>query len=213
MGNGKIHTERGALPASDSLEGLSLDAQRALADGTLFVKNAEEEMDRKILREDQLYFIDNQVEALDTFLADTESINGHPEVKTLRDTLRDLKGKLEKKSMEFLAQQEGSELPEDSPPEEMAEAMVAYGRDFIEMADEALSTKVKGVDQVAAWEDPLATLNSFLADSETLVSIHPPLQAVRDDVRARKVELEKRIQDVVSDWRAKDLAGGGEDDD
>jgi len=38
-----------------------MDPQRALADGALFVKNAEEEMDRKILREDQLYFIDNQV--------------------------------------------------------------------------------------------------------------------------------------------------------
>ena len=190
-----------------------MDAQRALADGALFVKNAEEEMDRKILREDQLYFIDNQVEALDTFLADTEHLVSHPDVKALRDTLRDLKGKLEKKSMEFLAQQEGSELPEDSPPEEMAEAMVAYGKDFIEMADEALKTKVKAVDQVAAWEDPLATLNSFLADSETLVAYHKPLAAVRTEVRARKEELQKRIADVVSDWRAKDLAGGGEEDD
>ena len=191
----------------------ALDAQRALADGALFVKNAEEEMDRKILREDQLYFIDNQVEALDTFLADTEDINGHPDVKALRDRLRDLKGKLEKKSMEFLAQQEGGELPEDSPPEEMAEAMVAYGKDFIEMADEALRTRVKGIDQVAAWEDPLATLNSFLADSETLVQHHKPLAAVRTEVRARKEELQKRIQDLVSEWRAKDLAGGDEDDD
>jgi hypothetical protein len=190
-----------------------LDAQRALADGGLFVKNAEEEMDRKILREDQLYFIDNQVEALDTFLADTEHLVSHADVKALRDTLRDLKGKLEKKSMEFLAQQEGSELPEDSPPEEMAEAMVAYGKDFIEMADEALKTKVKAVDQVAAWEDPLATLNSFLADSETLVSHHKPLAAVRTEVRARKEELQKRIADVVSDWRQKDLAGGDGDDD
>ena len=177
---------------------MSLDAARAVADGQLFVKNAEEEMDRKILREDQLYFIDNQVEALDTFLADTEHLVSHADVKSLRDTLRDLKGKLEKKSMEFLAQQEGSELPEDSPPEEMA--------------DEALKTKVKAVDQVAAWEDPLATLNSFLADSETLVSYHKPLAAVRTEVRARKEELQKRIADVVSDWRAKDLAGGEEDD-
>jgi hypothetical protein len=190
-----------------------VDAARALADGQMFVKNAEEEMDRKILREDQLYFIDNQVEALDTFLADTEELAGDHAVKALRDQLRDLKAKLEKKSMEFLAQQEGSELPEDSPPAEMAEAMVAYGKDFIEMADEAIKTKVSKIDQVAAWEDPLATLNSFLADSEVLVPLHPPLAKVRQEVRARKMELQKRIHDVVGAWRQSDLAGGAEDDD
>jgi hypothetical protein len=189
-----------------------LEVQRALADGQLFIKNAEEEMDRKILREDQLYFIDNQVEAIDTFLADTEDIGSHGDVKGLRDTLRGLKQKLEKKSIEFLAQQEGGDLPEDLPPAEMAEAMVAYGKDFIEMADEALKTKVKAVDQVAAWEDPLATLNSFLADSETLVAHHAPLKKVREEVRARKMELQKRIADVVQAWRQSDLAGGDAED-
>lgn len=197
---------------SEEVEGWCLDTQRALADGALFVKNAEEEMDRKILREDQLYFIDNQVEALDTFLADTEHLVSNKEIKGMRDQLRDLKAKLEKKSMEFLAAQEGQELPEDSPPKEMAEAMVAYGKDFLEMADEALKTKVSKIDQVAAWEDPLATLNSFLADSEVLVPLHPPLAKVRQEVRARKLELQKRIQDVVGAWRQTDLAGGDEDE-
>lgn len=189
-----------------------MDPQRALADGALFVKNAEEEMDRKILREDQLYFIDNQVEAIDTFLADTEDLVSNGEVKKLRDQLRELKQKLEKKSMEFLATQEGGELPEDSPPQEMAEAMVQYGKEFLEMADDALKTKVKGIEQVAAWEDPLATLNSFLADSETLVQLNPALKKVREDVRARKNELQKRIQDVVGAWRQSDLAGGDEEE-
>jgi len=189
-----------------------MDPQRALADGALFVKNAEEEMDRKILREDQLYFIDNQVEAIDTFLADTEDLVSNGDVKKLRDQLREMKQKLEKKSMEFLATQEGGELPEDSPPQEMAEAMVQYGKEFLEMADEALKTKVKAIDQVAAWEDPLATLNSFLADSETLVTLNPQLKKVREDVRARKMELQKRIADVVGAWRQSDLAGGAEEE-
>lgn len=189
-----------------------MEPQRALAEGAAYVKNAEEEMDRKILREDQLYFIDNQVEALDTFLADTEDLKGNTEVEALREQLRELKGKLEKKSMEFLAQQEGEDLPEDLPPEEMAEAMVGYGQDFIVMADEALSTKVKGIDQVAAWEDPLTTLNSFLADSETLVPLNPNLQKVRTEVRARKVELQKRIDDLVGQWRQSDAAGGDDDE-
>jgi hypothetical protein len=90
--------------------------------------------------------------------------------------------------------------------------MVQYGKEFIEMADEALKTKVKDVHQVAAWEDPLATLNSFLADSETLVQLNPALKKVREDVRARKNELQKRIQDVVGAWRQSDLAGGEEEE-
>lgn len=190
-----------------------MDAQRALADGTAFVKNAEEEMDRKILREDQLYFIDNQVEALDTFLADTEDLNGNAQVEALRQKLRELKGKLEKKVLEWLATQEGtSELPEDLPPAETAAEMVEAGAEVIKMADDALKSKVKDVAEVAIWEEPLAAVNSFLADSEVYVQHNPKLAKVRADVRSRKGELQKRIADVVQDWRQRDLAGGSDED-
>jgi len=190
-----------------------LDVQRALADGAAYVKNAEEEMDRKILREDQLYFIDNQVEALDTFLADTEDLNTNPQVESLRAQLRDLKGKLEKKVLEFLATQEGGgDLPEDLPPAETAADMVDAGGEIIKMADDALKSKVKGVEEVAMWEEPLAAVNSFLADSEIYVQHNPKLAKVRADVRSRKVELQKRIADLVQDWRQRDLAGGADED-
>lgn len=193
---------------------VTLDAQRALTDGAAFVKNAEEEMDRKILREDQLYFIDNQVEALDTFLADTEDLNGNAEVEALRQKLRELKGKLEKKVLEWLATQEGGgDLPEDLPPAETAADMVEAGGEVIKMADDALKTKVKGVEQVAAWEEPLAAVNSFLADSEIYVQHNQKLVKVRADVRSRKMELQKRIADLVQDWRQRDLAGGAGDED
>lgn len=189
-----------------------MEPQRALADGALFVKNAEEEMDRKILREDQLYFIDNQVEALDTFLADTEDLVSNADVKALREQLRTLKGQLEKKSIEFLAQQEGQDLPEDLPPAETAADMVEAGAEIVKMADDALKAKVKGIEDVTIWEEPLVAINGFLADSEVYVSHHPKLQKVRTDVRSRKVELQKRIADVVGAWRQSDLTGGDEDE-
>jgi len=208
----KLHT-RSRLLLFESSEGWSLDVQRALADGAAYVKNAEEEMDRKILREDQLYFIDNQVEALDTFLADTEDLNTNPQVESLRAQLRDLKGKLEKKVLEFLATQEGGgDLPEDLPPAETAADMVDAGGEIIKMADDALKSKVKGVEEVAMWEEPLAAVNSFLADSEIYVQHNPKLAKVRADVRSRKVELQKRIADLVQDWRQRDLAGGADED-
>lgn len=170
-------------------------------------------MDRKILREDQLYFIDNQVEALDTFLADTEELNANAEVSALRETLRGLKGKLEKKSMEFLATQEGGDLPEDLPPAETAADMVEAGAEIIKFADDALKSKVKNIEEVAMWEEPLAAVNSFIADSEVFVQYNPKLAKVRTEVRSRKGELEKRIQDVVQAWRQNDAAGGAGDDD
>jgi hypothetical protein len=191
-----------------------LDAQRALTDGAQYVKNAEEEMDRKILREDQLYFIDNQVETLDTFLADTEDLNTDAQAEAMRQQLRELKGKLEKKVLEWLATQEGGgDLPEDLPAPETAADMVEAGAEIIKMADDALKTKIKGVEEVANWEEPLAAVNSFLADSEVFVKHHPKLQKVRTDVRSRKVELQKRIADLVQDWRQRDVAGGTGDDD
>ncbi len=191
-----------------------MDLQRALADGEQFIKNAQDEMERKILREDQLYFIENQVEAIDTYLSDSEDVAPQSaELKDVRDRLRALKQQLEKKSMEFLAQQEGQDLPEDLPPEETASDLVDVGREFVEMADQALKTKVSKIAQVSAWEDPLTMLNSFLADSETFVPLNKDLGAIRASLKTRKAELQKRIADVVSAWRAADAAGDADDDD
>jgi len=190
-----------------------LDVARALQDGEAFLKNAQDEMERKILREDQLYFIDNQVEALDLYLADTEDlVPQSPQLGELRKKLREAKGALEKKSMEFVASQEGGEMPEEIPEAEMAEAYVEYGRQFIGLARNALKTQVKAVSQLPEWEDPLATIKSYLADSEPYVHAHPDLKKVREQLKDRKRELEKRIQDVVQAWRAADLAGGAEED-
>ncbi len=166
-------------------------------------------MQRKILREDQLYFIDNQVEAIDTLLADTEDLSAsHPELAELRTQLRESKAGLEKKAMEWIANAEGSELPEDLSPEENAEAMVEAGKEFIMFADEALGQKVKKIDDLHMWEDPLTTLNSYLADSEPYMQAKPELAGIRADVRNRKEEIQKRIHEVVGAWRASDMSGG-----
>ena len=155
------------------------------------------------------------MEALDTYLADTEDLSGQsPELAGLRQELRDLKKELEKKSMAFLAQQEGGgDLPEDLPPEETAAEMVLAGREFVTMADDALKQKVTKIEHVANWEDPLATINAFLADSETYVKVNKDLPKIRTDLKERKAELEKRIRDVVGAWRQQDAAGGDDDED
>ncbi len=190
-----------------------MELERALADGQSYLKNAEDELDRKILREEQLYFIDNQVEAIDTFLADTEeSASQAPALAELRTALREMKNKLERKSMEWLAKEDGAELPDDLPPEETAAAMLDAGAEFLQMADEVLGVKVKKLDQIANLEDPLITINSFLADSEPYVTANPKLGKAREELKLRKVEIQKRIREVLSSWRSSDLGSGDEDD-
>lgn len=191
---------------------MTLDAARAVAEAGSFIKNAEEELDRKILREDQLYFVDNQVEALDAFLADTEElVDGSPELADTRKKLRDLKTQLERKGMEFLASQSGDPLPEELPLEDQVEDFLAGGKDLIAFADEALGEKVAKVDGLPQWEEPLRALKSFLADSEPLAE-HPKLSKVREEVRGRCRKLQQGISTVVEDWRKSDVAGGDEDD-
>lgn len=192
---------------------MPLDLARALADGETFIKNAEEAMERKVLREDQLYIWDNQVEVLDTYLADTEDVEkSSPELKTMRDKLRDYKKQLERKSMEFLAQQDKEPLPEDAPPEEEAAMIVESGKDLLKEADKVLKKNISKIEDVGEWEEPLVWVNSWLADSETFVVHSKDLGPLRSQMRDRKRELEKRIADVVGAWRASDLAGGEEED-
>lgn len=170
-------------------------------------------MERKILREDQLYFTENQVEALDAYLADTEDLApASPQLAELRNQVRAAKVALEKKNIEFMASQEGGELPEDLPEAEMAAALTEYGREFLGLARAAVRTQVKAVSQLPEWEDPLTTIKSFLADSEPYMHASPDLMKVRNTLKDYKRELEKRIADVVQAWRQADLTGGAEDD-
>ena len=190
-----------------------LDAQRALAEVASYIKNAEEEMDRKIVREDQLYYVDNQVEALDFFLADTEDIQaGNPDLAAARSKLRALKVQLEKKGIEFMTQQAGETLPDELPPEEQAAEFIGYAKDFVKMADASLKEKVKGIDDLETWEEPLRTIKSFLADSEPLAT-DKELAKLRTDLKDRKAKIQAAIDEVLKKWRDADASGGDEEED
>lgn len=192
---------------------MPLDLARALADGDTFIKNAEEAMERKVLREDQLYIWDNQVEVLDTYLADTEELEkSSPELAAMRTKLREYKKKLERMSMEFLAQQDKEPLPEDAPPEEEAAMIVESGKDLLKEADKVLKKNLTKIEDVGDWEEPLVWLNSWIADSETFVTFHKDLPKLRGDMKDRKRDLEKRIADLVGQWRASDVGGDEEEE-
>jgi hypothetical protein len=190
-----------------------MELPRVIADGETFVKNAEDALSRPVINPDQLYVYDNQVEVIDTYLADTEDLQDQsPDLTSLRARLRGIKEQLEKKIIEVEAKAEGVEgPPEDVPPEELAAAFEEMGPELIAEADKALKKNITNVDKLRDWEEPLAGINSFLSDSEPLAT-RGKLPQIRKELKERKAKLRDRIDGLLREWRQKDLEGGEDDE-
>lgn len=154
---------------------------------------------------------DNQITALDNFLAETEVLK-NPLLDKARGSMRAVKKQLTEAVIKFEAKQEGVEFEEEPEPaaEEWAEAFVEQGEDLLAMVREAIEEKVKDVQELVKWEEPLAIVNGYLADSEPYQEVSKDLRKVRSVVRAARRDLKGRIQDVVVQWRAN--ADSGDDD-
>jgi hypothetical protein len=191
-----------------------MELQQVIANGETFVKNAEDALSRPIINTDQLYVYDNQVEVIDTFLADTEDLQGQSgDLASLRGRLRGIKEQLEKKIIEVESKAEGMEAPpEDIPPDELAAAFEESAPELLAEADKALKKNISSVEKLHEWEEPLSAINSFLADSEP-VKEKGGLAKVRAQMRERKAKLQERIANLLTEWRQADLAGGADDDD
>lgn len=182
-----------------------MEAQEAIQKAQAHLQNAMELVPRPVGKEELLYMWDNQITALDNFLAETEAIADNV-LKTWRGKLRDAKKKLTDAVMLFEAQQEGEELPEDEPTEE--EWTLSYkemAADMVDLAREALEETVKDVEDLVKWEEPLAVINGFLADSEPFQELDKDLRKARSVVRAARRDIKGRIDDVFNAWRQADM--------
>jgi hypothetical protein len=88
---------------------------------------------------------------------------------------------------------------------EQADEMIAVVRD-------ALKTKVKDVQGLSEWEEPLAAVSGFLADSEPYQADNRDLQKARSKVRLARKDLKAQIEAYVKDWKSKNLDEDEEDD-
>lgn len=191
-----------------------MELQQVIANGETFVKNAEDTLSRPIINTDQVYVYDNQVEAIDIFLADTEDLQDQsPDLRSVRQRLRGIKEQLEKKIIEVESKAEGLEgPPEDIPPDELAAAFEESAPELLAEADKALKKNVTTVQKLHEWEEPLFAIKSFLADSEP-VKEKGQLAKVRGQLKERRGALEAKIRNLEKEWRQQDLAGGGDEDD
>ncbi len=186
-----------------------MDVQEAIQQAQAHIQNAMELAKRPVGKEELLYMWDNQITALDNFLADTEVLD-NPLLEKARGSMRTIKKQLTEAVIKFEAAQEGVELDEEGEPseEEWAEAFIEQGQEILEMVRQALEEKVKDVRDLPVWEDPLALVNGYLADSEPFQEVNKDLRKVRSVVRAARRDLKSRIQDVFDAWRASDMKGG-----
>jgi hypothetical protein len=190
-----------------------MEPQEALRQAEAHLKNAQELAGRPVGKEELLYMWDNQITALDNFLADTEAVPD-PAFKGRRGDLREVKKRLTDAVVAFEAQAAGEEAPKDEPSQqEWVEAYLEQAQDMIELVKEALGEKVKSVQDLVKWEEPLAVVNGYLADSEPFQEMSHDLRKARSVVRMARKDLKAAIDDVFSKWKAADRAAGADGDD
>ncbi len=182
-----------------------MNVQEMVRQAQAHLQNAMELAQRPVGKEELLYMWDNQITALDNFLADTEAVADNV-LQTWRGKLRDAKKQLTNTVMAFEAQQAGEELPDEEPAdEEWVASYLEMAADMTGLVAEALEEKVEDVKDLIKWQDPLDVVNGYLADSEPFQELDGDLRKVRSVVRAAKQDLEGRIKDVFEHWRQEDL--------
>lgn len=189
-----------------------MDPQEALRQAEAHLKSSEELVGRPVGKEELMYMWDNQITALDNFIADTESVPD-PKVKEVRAKLRETKMKLTDAVVAFEAQAAGEEVGKEEPDkDEQVVSFTEMAGDMLTLAKDALDEKVKDVKDLIKWEEPLSVINGYLADSEPFQELSKDLRRARSMVRIARKELRNRIDDVFTNWRKQDLAGGRDDE-
>jgi hypothetical protein len=191
----------------------TMEVQEALRQADAHLKNAQELAGRPVGKEELLYMWDNQITALDNFLADTESVPD-PAFKAKRGELRDVKKKLTDAVVAFEAQAAGEPPAEGEPSEEeWIESYLEQSGEMLQLVKEALSQDIKDVKDLVQWEEPLAVINGFLADSEPYQEKSHDLRKARSKVRLARKDLKASIDKVFLQWKQMDRASGADDDD
>ncbi len=183
-----------------------MEVSEAVNQAQAHLKNAMEQAKMPLVKEDLMYQWDNQITALDNFLADTEVLKDKL-LDRARESLRKVKKDLTDAVIAFEAKQAGEEVPDEPEPsdEEWAEAYLDQAPEMLSLVRDALEETVEDVKDLVKWEEPLAIVNGFLADSEPFQHLDHELQKIRSLVRVARRELKGKIDDVFQQWRAADL--------
>ena len=172
--------------------------KQAVHAGQVYIKNAEDALDQKVIREDQLYKWENQLQAIDEFLADTEDMDHSEDLAQVRGDAREKKTALEANIADFFDQP-----VEHDDPEANIEALLGVGVEIIEEAENALEVEINDIEEAEKIEVPLLAVKGWLADTEPYDE-HPVMGQARKDMKSAKFALEERLASLVEEWKQND---------
>ncbi len=174
-----------------------MDAQEAIQKAQAHLTNAMEQAKMPLIKEELMYQWDNQITAIDTFLAETEVLKDKL-LDRARGSLRKVKKDLADAVIAFEAKQEGVEVPDEEPSDdEWVMEYTEMAGEMLALAKEALDEQVAKLEDLFKWEEPLAMLNGYLADSEPFQEMNHELKKARSLVRVARRELKANIEDAV----------------
>lgn len=178
-----------------------------------YIRNASEIAARTPINSDTLYMWDNQVTAIELFLAETEDYNGqNPELARMRKELWGLKKQIEAKVLEFELKQENQEVPPEPSEEEILADMTEYSKDIQELVKELNKVTPKSLKDLQELEDPRQQLINFLVETEPLQGKNKSLDAVRQNAKKCKSELDGRCNAALKAIRQQEASEPDEDE-
>lgn len=186
-----------------------MQLHEALRDGPSYVRNASEIAQRTPVNAETLYMWDNQVTAIELFLAGTEDLNGQdPNLTTMRKELFGLKRQIEAKVLEFELKQENQEVPPEPNEADLVEDMKAYATELLGIVKQLRNVEVKSFKDLQELEEPLQQFANFCVETEPLKGKDPKLDQNRNAIKKFRAELAQKCAVKV-----KELQSAEPDDD
>src|ERR1041385_324272 len=153
-----------------------MQLHEAKRDGPSYLRNAQEIAQRSPVNPETLYMWDNQVTAIEHFLAGTEDLNGQdPDLQKMRTELFTLKRQIEAKVLEFELKQENQEVPPDPSEADLVEDMTTYSKELLGIVKQLRGVQVTSFKDLQELEEPLQQFANFLVETEPLKGKNPKL--------------------------------------
>ncbi len=173
--------------------------QQAVFEGEKYVSNARDALDQTVKEEEDLYIWENQLAAIDEFLADTEDMEGGEDLAEVRAEARECKNSLEASIADFFDQPVDAE-----DAEENIAALLEVARQLIAEAEEVLEAQPdpEEMDEHAnEIETTVIGIKQWIADSEPYHERTEMMTQARRDMKMIVGALEEKLDETVSAWK------------
>jgi hypothetical protein len=180
-----------------------MQVQQAVQEAQSFLRNGQDIAQRSPVNPDTLYMWDNQVQAIETFLANTEELAvDDDKLAELRKELRTVKKQIETKVLEFELKQDGQELPPEPTEQETLDELTMYGKELQPMLDELVAMKFSTMEELRGLDEARAQVDNFVVETESFRGKDADLDGYRKKARETKALVDEKVREFLKSWQA-----------